>query len=261
MYKGRFRLLIHPQMDGRMNMAIDEALMVTGTHIGVTPVLRLYGFSPATLSLGRFQRIKGRIKRDIIKKEGIVVVRRPTGGQAVLHDHEITYSVTLSRDYIQPFKKRVLYESIGELFMHALHDYGLSCYLNKSRRGELRNPDCFQTSGEYEILSSGGKKLIGSAQVTNRTSVLQHGSIPLNGSHRQLSRFLDHPIHTEIPLSTSIEEETGLLISFQEMEERLADSLKKYMQCEVSELTEEETALVKKLHQHKYMKETWNCMY
>lgn len=239
-------------------MAIDEALMITMSSIEVTPVIRLYGFSPATLSLGRLQRSKESILWDSIKKDGVNVVRRPTGGQAVLHDQEVTYSVTLSRDYFQPFKKRLLYESIGTLLLHVLYDLGISGSLNQSRIGELRNPDCFQTSGQYEILSSGGKKLIGSAQVTNRKSCLQHGSLPLNNSYRRISSYLTSPLVLDDKRSTSIEEEIGFFIDFAEVQKRFADSLRNQIECEDSDLVEEEMNIAQELYQQKYSTETWN---
>jgi len=91
-YKGAFRLILQPPMEGRRNMAIDEALLLKASQGDIAPVLRLYGFSPPTLSLGRFQRLEGMIDREKIKMNGITLVRRPTGGQAVLHDQELTYA-------------------------------------------------------------------------------------------------------------------------------------------------------------------------
>ena len=167
--------------------------------------------------------------------------------------------MTFSRNHIQPFKKRLLYESIGTLLLQVLNDCGISSCLNRSQSGELRNPDCFQTLGEYEILSSQGKKLIGSAQVTSRTSCLQHGSIPLNASYKRISRYFDYPSQQKDSQSASIEEETGLLMSFAEMQRRIADSMRNQVECEDSELADGEMSIAQELYRQKYSTQTWNC--
>ncbi|HET6486674.1 MAG TPA: hypothetical protein VFH83_09660, partial [Spirochaetia bacterium] len=92
-----FRLIVHPKMDGRWNMAVDEALAEAAGGGQSLPVVRLYGFSPPTLSLGRFQKARGQLDAGRLASDGVVLVRRPTGGHAVLHDDELTYSVALPK--------------------------------------------------------------------------------------------------------------------------------------------------------------------
>ena len=104
-------------MEGRLDMAIDEALAEAVGAGRSGQVIRLYGFSPPTLSLGRFQRIKGLYSPELLARDGVTLVRRPTGGHAVLHDDELTYSVILSKTLIAErlggSRKRTVYEFIA----------------------------------------------------------------------------------------------------------------------------------------------------
>ena len=105
-------------------MAVDEAL-AEAVGAGLSPqVVRLYGFSPPTLSLGRFQRIKGRYFPERLSQDGITLVRRPTGGHAVLHDDELTYSVILSKALISEqlgdSRKRTVYDFIARTLLAGL---------------------------------------------------------------------------------------------------------------------------------------------
>src|SRR5215213_2662474 len=90
----RWRLLDTPPAPGAWNMAVDEAL-AESVRRGGAPVLRVYRWSPPCLSLGRNQPARGRYRLDALAARGIDVVRRPTGGRAVLHDRELTYAAAL----------------------------------------------------------------------------------------------------------------------------------------------------------------------
>ncbi len=178
-----FRLVVHPKMEGRLDMAIDEALAEAVGSGRSAQVVRLYGFSPPTLSLGRFQRTEGVLLEERLAQDGVTLVRRPTGGHAVLHDDELTYSVVLSKELIAEqlgdSRKQTVYGFIAEILLAGLQRLGIQAGINASRQGDLRNPDCFRSAGEFEIAAPDGRKLIGSAQMTTRTAILQHGSIPM----------------------------------------------------------------------------------
>lgn len=151
-----FRLLVDPRGEGRWNMAVDEALMES-VAAGGPPVLRLYGFSPPTLSLGRFQAVARRLDPGALARDGVTLVRRPTGGQAVLHDEELTYAVALGRGDLEPFTKREIYRFISGLLLEGLRLLGIEAVVNRHRSGSPFHPDCFGTSGEYEISSPWGR--------------------------------------------------------------------------------------------------------
>ncbi|RKX84120.1 MAG: lipoate--protein ligase family protein, partial [Spirochaetes bacterium] len=178
-------------MNGRLDMAVDEALLEAVGAGESNPVIRLYGFSPAALSFGRFQRIQESIHKDTILRDGIDYVRRPTGGHAVLHDDELTYAVILARTHLEPFKKRTVYQFIAEILLKGLVNLGLKAKINSTRVGDLHNPDCFGTKSEYEISSVSGEKMIGSAQFSTRHGVLQHGSIPIGPSYKRIGKYLE----------------------------------------------------------------------
>jgi lipoate-protein ligase A len=185
-----FRLLIQEPGDGRWNMAVDEALASCAGEGLSPPTLRLYGFSPPTLSLGRFQRARGLVDTARLAEAGFTLVRRPTGGQAVLHDRELTYSVALGRRHLEPFTKREIYQFIGGLLLAGLEGLGIRAQSNRALRGSPRDPDCFRSTGQYEIADQRQRKLVGSAQVLTRDWSLQHGAIPLDGSYRRIAGFL-----------------------------------------------------------------------
>src|SRR5690348_12155486 len=81
------------------NMALDEALLEWNSQGNIPPVIRFYGWNPATLSIGYFQRMEKEINIEAVKEQGIGFVRRPTGGRAVLHEHELTYSVIVPESH------------------------------------------------------------------------------------------------------------------------------------------------------------------
>jgi len=265
-YKGVFRLILQPPMEGRRNMAIDEALLLKASEGDIAPVLRLYGFSPPTLSLGRFQRLGGMIDRGKIENNGITLVRRPTGGQAVLHDQELTYAVIVSRAHVEPFSKRAIYRFISSLLLEGLRALNIGGAMNRNRIGSPYNPDCFRTSAEYEIAGIEGNKLIGSAQVLTRSASLQHGSIPLNSSYTGISSYIiaDQPSNKGEETGqkpASLESELGRSISFSEAVSAFTAGFKKLIPVEESDLNREEMELAEELYLTKYSKKEWHLKF
>ena len=242
-------------------MAVDEALSLTVS--GGPPVVRFYGFSPPTLSVGRFQKTEGVLAFRKLEKDGVDFVRRPTGGQAVLHDNELTYSVILSREHIEPFQKRQVYRFVSRLFIAALKDMGIEASFSAGKVGDHRHPDCFATTGEYEIINASARKLIGSAQTTSRAACLQHGSIPLGKSRYRAADYLAAgPLGSGLPASTfppsDLEQELGRRVSFEEAAELFRKAFAKTIPLEDSDLSSEEEALSRKLARTKYQDTTWN---
>jgi lipoate-protein ligase A len=185
-----FRLLVQEPGEGRRNMAVDEALAACAGEGLSPPTLRLYGFSPPTLSLGRFQRARELVDAERLSAAGFTLVRRPTGGQAVLHDRELTYAVALGRAHLEPFTKREIYQFIAGLLLAGLEALGIRAQSSRDALGSPHDPDCFRSTGQYEIADPRRRKLIGSAQLLTRRWSLQHGAIPLDGSYRRIAGFL-----------------------------------------------------------------------
>jgi lipoate-protein ligase A len=192
-----WRLLVEPDADGAENMAVDETLLdayLTPEGRDAGPTLRLYGWDPATLSLGKAQPAIASHDPRYLADQGLGLVRRPTGGQAVLHEGERTYSVAGRLDR-PPFDGGVLatYAAISEALRTGLALLGLRTAPAVGRPGERgRGPVCFNTASTHE-LQHRGRKLVGSAQMRRRKAFLQHGSIPFNADAKRLGAAIGTP--------------------------------------------------------------------
>ncbi len=191
-----WRLLRTPAMTGPMNMAIDEAILNAVAEEASPPTLRFFAWEPATLSLGYGQPIAD-VDQDRLAHRGWGLVRRPTGGRAILHTDELTYSVTAPMEEPRVVGSVVeSYRRLSQGLLSGLQRLGLSARADpKDPATTTRAPDgtpivnpvCFEVPSDYEITAD-GRKLLGSAQVRKRGVVLQHGTLPLWGD---ITRILD----------------------------------------------------------------------
>jgi len=176
----QWRLIIDPPMTGRANMEKDLELMEEVAGGECPPTLRLYRWNPPALSLGYFQDENEVADIAACRRAGIDLVRRPTGGRAVLHCDELTYSIIVPE--VHPFIDRgsVLeaYRSISRGLVTALNLAGITASLTPEKEGQanLAPGSCFDTPSAYEIQVQ-GKKVIGSAQLRRDGILLQHGAI------------------------------------------------------------------------------------
>ena len=188
-----WRLLLTPPAPGAWNMAVDEAVLESIGRGASLSTLRLYAWTPACLSLGVAQPLAD-VDAARLRARGWDAVRRITGGRAILHTDELTYSV------IGPAENPILagsvlesYSRIAKALLRAVQDLGMSVEMKeKDDVGQVTNlsrsnPVCFEVPSTYEITVD-GKKLIGSAQARRKDGVLQHGSLPLVGD---LTRITD----------------------------------------------------------------------
>jgi lipoate-protein ligase A len=187
-------LIDDPPTGAARNMATDAYLLAHSAR-WERPVLRLYEWDRPTLSLGRNQRIEGYVDAAACTREGVALVRRMTGGWAVLHGADLTYSVTapIAPDGSGPFCGSILstYRSIAEVFLRLFRELGYSPWMqpySPRERAALASPICFQTPSACELLI-GGKKLVGSAQRRRPDAFLQHGSIPAAPQQDLLARL------------------------------------------------------------------------
>jgi lipoate-protein ligase A len=179
-----WRYLDSGPASGARNMAIDEGLLREAASGNVTPLLRFYTWSPPAVSLGRFQDEASSVNAAACQERGIDIVRRITGGRAVLHNEELTYSVIASSGG-DLFPNDVLgtYKMIAAALLAGLRDLGIEAEM-VSRSGRhadrvlhhSKEPACFSSPSWYEILVR-EKKIIGSAQRRVPGAFLQHGSI------------------------------------------------------------------------------------
>jgi lipoate-protein ligase A len=176
---------------GAMNMAVDEAILnaVAEGHSG--PTLRFFAWEPACLSLG-YGQPWAEVDRGRLAARGWTAVRRPTGGRAILHTDELTYSVIAPMDEARVVGSVVdSYRQLSAGLMAGVQRLGLLARSEKSTKsadgGHEVLPVCFEVPSDYEITAD-GKKLVGSAQVRKRGVVLQHGTLPLTGD---IARIVD----------------------------------------------------------------------
>jgi lipoyl(octanoyl) transferase len=191
MQDSTWRLILDAPADGPRNMAVDEAILEAVGQERVPPTLRLYRWDPPCLSLGYSQSAKD-INLGALSREGWGIVRRPTGGRAILHTDELTYAV------IAPLTEpRVTgsvlesYRRLSQALLDALHRLDLPAVAQEeySSQSSTSEPVCFEHPSNYEITVN-GKKLVGSAQARQRWGVLQHGTLPLVGDLSRITRVL-----------------------------------------------------------------------
>ena len=191
----QWRLILDVARDGSANMACDEAILQAVARGEQPPTLRLYAWRVPTLSLGYAQPTRD-VDFDELNKRGWQLVRRPSGGRAILHADEITYSVALPETH--PLAHGSVTESYRRLstaLIAALRLLAPAMLIEADQRHERAaapNAICFEVPSDYEITAQ-GKKLIGSAQLRKYGGVLQHGALPLNGDVADICDALTVP--------------------------------------------------------------------
>lgn len=182
------------------NMALDEALLDWHSEGKIPPTIRFYGWNPATLSVGYFQKVEKEIDLDAVKEHNLGFVRRPTGGRGVLHEHELTYSVIVSEEYPDmPKTVTEAYRVISEGILRGFLSLGLEAYFavpkTSEEREALKSPRsavCFDAPSWYELVVE-GRKVAGSAQTRQKGVILQHGSILLDLDEDKLFSLFKYP--------------------------------------------------------------------
>ena len=265
--RATWRLLLPQAHDGATNMAVDEAIAEAVRAGNVLPTLRFYQWQPACLSLGRLQSAAA-IDFPRCHDLGWDVLRRASGGRAVLHIDELTYSITAPEDNplmqggIMPSYRRLSEGLLAGLARAGLHADQTQQTHNPASK---QTPICFDLPAAYEITYA-GRKLIGSAQKRSRGVVLQHGAIPLSGditrivdglkmsateraNERQRLRLLATTVSAESPCPFNLESFTRHLIG------GLAEKLN--IRFVVGELNANEQATAAKIRSEKYANDAW----
>lgn len=186
----QWRVLYDEPASGPVNMAADEASLRAVAAGEVQPTLRLYGWQTPCLSLGAGQRWE-EVDYAALQARGWGLIRRLTGGGAILHADELTYSVVLPADH--PIARQGVIESyraISQGIMAALIRLGLRPSALPIEGHAPRTTICFETPSHYEI-TVGGRKLVGSAQARRFGGLLQHGTLPLTGNLGRIADVLN----------------------------------------------------------------------
>lgn len=267
-----WRLIRSGHLPGARNMAIDEA-MIEYVAAGGPPTLRLYGWEPAAVTLGYFQDFDAEVDEVACQSLGIDIVRRLTGGRAILHDVEVTYSLVISEDH--PLIPKTITESyrvISEGLVRGLELLGLDAKMTvparRTRNERLgSSPACFDAPSWYEVTID-GKKVIGSAQVRRQSVVLQHGSIPLELDADKLFavlKFQSEAARTRAKNifkrnATSVRAALGQPVSFLDVSNSLLEGLAEVLDVrfEEAELTLGEVERTDELVRTRYATRSWN---
>ena len=265
-----WRLIRSGYQTGAMNMALDEALLHAVASGASPPVLRFYRWRPATVTLGYAQSVSRDIDLEICHRAGLDVIRRSTGGRAVLHDNEVTYSV-IAPSVSGLFGSSVLdsYRVISDVLQNALQRLGLQAQLVPGRprggpQGDAKAV-CFSAPSQYELVID-DCKVAGSAQKRHGQAFLQHGSIPLDMDLELLGKVLKTSQNAEMagPL-----DKVGWLnrwaaqpLAIADVEECIITEFSRAVgsQLNDSEPTTDELHHAQQLCREKYAHPDWNMM-
>ncbi len=265
---GRWRLLCHDAATGAWNMAVDEAIARAVAQRLAPPTLRFYAWAPPCVSLGRNQPLQA-VDADRCAERGYDIVRRPTGGRAILHTDELTYSVAAATDH--PIMQGMVldaYLRISDGLVAGLRRLGITAEEapGTNRAGPDVSAACFEVPSAYEIVV-GKRKLLGSAQSRRSDVVLQHGSLPLTGDLTRLVDCLalpDQDARAELRRSltehaATLEQVAGRNISLAEARAALIAGFASALAVELSpaELLPEEQAWAEDLLRERYATPDW----
>jgi len=258
-----FRLLVTGPLDGPANMALDEALLLGRLRGQGPPTIRFFAWAPPAISLGYGQPVDGRIDRAAARAMGIGLVRRLTGGSAILHegpDLEVTYSVVAAgADFPGAEDLLATYRWIGAALEAGLRRLGAPVEMVPVQPSDpaAMPAFCFARTGSYE-LEVAGRKLVGSAQRRQGAGFLQHGSVMLAAAPDRLRRVF--PVEGD-PLRgmTTLEAVLGRRPSFAETIDALGAGFRdaQGIKLRPGGLDREEQELMTSLARDKYATEEW----
>ena len=249
-----WRLIDTKNSNAFYNMAVDEALM----KLSKVPTLRFYTWKPTAVSLGYFQSIKD-IDLAFCKKNKIDVVRRITGGKAVFHDMEITYSFIIDEDKV-PKSVVGSYKKISNSVLMALRNLGIDAEFNENVI-KTKSPVCLNNPSWYEIIVN-GKKIAAAAQTRKNKKLLQHGPILIDIEYNKLcsvfknNKNLINKTNKKIISINQFKKNINQKQLKKELKKGFEDNFKVKFKEDV--LTKEENILIKKLIKDKYKTKEWN---
>lgn len=271
----QWRYVCTESLSPAMNMALDEAMIILHSENKIPPTVRFFTWNPPTLSIGYFQKVEKEIDVEEVEKRGIGFVRRPTGGRAVLHDKELTYSVIVSEAHPKmPSSVTEAYKVISQGLLHGFQQLGLQAEMvslateeEKQKYATLGSSACFDSPSWYELVVE-GKKVAGSAQTRQRGVILQHGSILLEMDVEllfSLLKFSNERVKQR--MMESFREKAVTINDVSQREVTLEEAIHAFykgfstgLEVELvpSEITAEEWRLAEELVQSRYGTQEWN---
>jgi lipoate-protein ligase A len=265
-----WRFISFKRLNAFENMAIDEAIFREYQRTDTPPTLRFYSWSPPSVSLGYFQATGKEVNVEACRRFSVDIVRRPTGGKAVLHEDDLTYAV-IANERTPLFPPDILgtYKVISSCIALGLSELGIEAEMEgdgRSCRDDSLKAACFSTPSRYELLVK-KKKICGSAQLRSKGVFLQHGSImmdfdPLKTCALLLPQQDDQTWHAKNLRGsvTSIHEQVGVSVSVEDICHVIKKSFEKKLDIAFVEgcLTPAEESLKSRLMNDKYISDKWN---
>jgi lipoate-protein ligase A len=278
MRQGRF--ILTGASDAFFNMALDESILLSCQSGQSLPTLRLYLWKPPGVSIGYFQSLEKTVDLNKCKENKLDAVRRITGGRAVLHENEITYSLCASIKEYPELGESVseTYQKISFALLESLKElniFGEWVKPHRERIGVIENSHfsnpCFVSNSRYEITVE-GKKLIGSAQRRFQDSFIQHGSLPLGNGKFDITDFLSEKFFTSEKKSsqtlkkkleeksTNLEKILKRRVQYTEVISALKRGFSLFFDVEMIEegVTQKEFKVAHILKNKKYLADEWN---
>ncbi len=260
-----YRFLNTGVQDAAINMAIDEAVLIHHLRGDAPPTLRAFRWTQPSISLGRFQSVEREIDTTRCAELSVALVRRPTGGRAVYHRDEFTYSIIIGKRFGVPSGVVAAYAYLAQGILAAMQGLGVQAELSDERVSKHPSAACFASSTQAD-LTTGGYKLVGSAQVWRDDALLQQGSLPLDDRAAEFFSMLRYtsdearenglalyqektqPLHVFAPQAT-----------WDQVAEAFRHGFSAALDVEFApgELSESEWALAEQLVEEKYSKLEW----
>jgi lipoate-protein ligase A len=258
-----WRFIIDPPLSPARNMAIDEAIAIAFSEKRVPPTLRLYQWYRPTFSIGSFQTLDSSWL-DYLKRSNVALVRRMTGGQGLLHDRELTYSVVAStKDPLFTGGIKGTFQSIAIGLLAGLQEIGMEGKIHTPSEGSRlereKDPLCFASTSGYEITAK-GKKLIGSAQRRWRSHFLQHGSLILEASSPKSETLSEDGPQMTSEKQITLAELLPSLPAMSHLEQAMKTGFERALPIHLvqGKLTAEEIESSERLIKKKYGTDPWN---
>jgi len=243
-----WRLISDGLQMAEVNMATDSAMLADCEQGRIPPTVRLYGWSEPAITVGYSQNTEAELDLERCRELGIAMVRRPTGGRALLHYRELTYAIVAPVS-LAPFNRglKATFQAVSEALLVGLQGLGIQGDLNTGKArptpGVSRSPACFASLNHCEITVD-GKKLVGSAQKRTSKAFLQHGSLIIESDHALFTSVLKFNSESEraatrqrlMDSTTSLNQVCDRKFSFEEISAALQEGFRKtldgvYLNC------------------------------
>ncbi len=262
-----WKFLYSGEGDPFFNLALDEVLFFENQKGGSSPIFRIYGWNKPAISIGYFQNVNRACNLAECQKQNLPVIRRITGGRAVFHQGELTYSLVGSSDLYPELGQNVseTYNKASQAFLEGLKMLGIEGNWEKGKKSQESKKSlwpCFASTSIYEVTHL-GKKLIGSAQKRVGNSLIQQGSLPLNSNSAHQKIFLSDGNNSDNGFEkkfTSLGDILGRKINLEEVAYVFKSAWEKFWNVNFSEmeLTSQLISQTEELVSRKYSQKEWN---